>query len=152
MSPTIKFTYLIGALKGEAHKLVQGFEVNDQNYTIVINLLTEKFENKDKRKRTLVQELLDINLPHHSLKEISLFHDNLCRVTRCLKPLAKLDEADWLIREMILRKLPIETQKFLFGKFQTTYLSSDQIVLGLSNLIEMLEAGPKVVREEKTDK
>ena len=140
----IKFTYLRGALKGDALKIVQGFEVNEANYTEVIKLLNEKFEDKDKRKRLLVHELMDISIHNHNLKELSRFYDNTCRILRCLKSLVNVDEADWFLKEMILRKLPADSQNFLFGHYKTTYLTTNQIISGLAKLIEILEAGPKV--------
>ena len=91
LTKTIKFTYLIGALRGEAKKLVQGFEVNGDNYDAVIKLLKERYEDKRRRIRILTDELLELTLSHHNVKEISLFHENLFRIGQCLRPLLDYD-------------------------------------------------------------
>ena len=150
LTSAIKFTHLRGALKGDAAQLIQGFELNDDNYTQVIDLLKKKYEDPNKTKRVLIHQLLDLQLSQHNLKEINIFHDNLQKILRSLTSLVQVNEAEWILKEILLRKLPRETQNFLYNLYKTSYLTVKQIKDGLYNLIELLEANPEKGKTKET--
>lgn len=137
---TIKFAHLKGSVKGEPARLIQGFELTEKNYLEAVKILKERYEDKDKNKRLLTFQLMDLKTPRHDLNEIRQFRDDLVTLQRSLKAYVDIDGAEWLIKEMLLRKIPHETRDFLYQLYKTPYMSSEQIVKGLGDLINLMES------------
>ena len=70
---TLKFVYLDNAIKGKAKKVIQGYQVIATNYPIIVDQLKKHYENPDRVRRNLCQQLDGLKRPRHDGKELREF-------------------------------------------------------------------------------
>lgn len=108
-----KFHYLQSALKGEALKVIDSLEINDQNYSVAIDLLTKRFENKKHAIRGHMKnifELQSVNRESHSA--LRNFLDTFQKHYRCLLNLGEpIESSKTVLIYLLLSKLDNSTKR-----------------------------------------
>lgn len=148
LTKTIQFHHLKGALTGEASNLIQGFSITDDNYDAAITLLKEKYDDPKRTKRLLIRQLIHMKSPRYCWREIHAFHEEFTKLKRSLESLVSFTSDSWLCEELLIEKLPAEAKEYLFNKYDTPYLSLDQLTKGLVKLIGILEVHPSNLNKE----
>ena len=85
-----KFTYLVGQLRGEALKTVQGIIPSEQNYSVLETTLKENFGKPRRIIRAHVLNILKLPKPTQSASSIRNFYNSLMGDIRSLQAL-KID-------------------------------------------------------------
>ena len=109
--PTIqKFSYLRGALKGEAKTTIDGLSLTVDNYETAKKLLHSRFGGKEKIIFNHVQDLLALSVTQHpTVKQLWDFHDKLQIHIRSLASLGIGGETYGVIlTPVVLSRLPME--------------------------------------------
>lgn len=108
-----KFYYLLDCLEGEARKVLECLEITRDNYTVALDLLEKRFQNKPVIIQTHIRTLVDatsVNKQNSSsLRNLS---DTLERHIRALRTLGEpVDTWDRLLIFLMVRKLDNITRK-----------------------------------------
>ena len=89
-----KLSYLRAQLKGEASKVIAGFQLTNPNYNHSVALLHERFGQPYKQIEAHMQALINIPTPKQSYSSLWEFHDNIESHIRSLNSLGK-KEVSW---------------------------------------------------------
>lgn len=102
-----KLHYLITHLRGDAHRAVEGYQVSDANYDIIVGVLKRRFGDQENIIRALHQELKDLPKVHREtgLKGVRNTFESIQRVCRQMEALGVSTE-NRQIRQVIEEKVP----------------------------------------------
>lgn len=143
-----KLAYLNSKLTGAAAAAVAGLAVTDANYTVAINLLTERFGQDSIVKNALFAKLRNLRLTTTTTKDLRSTLDTIERILRQLESLNQ-DVEQAVLVDMIRCKLPSETllemQKLKQPGQDWTVA---QIRTTLSHVIVAQEEVQRVVQEQ----
>ncbi|VDI29698.1 Hypothetical predicted protein [Mytilus galloprovincialis] len=138
-----KFNYLWSKLQGEAKRAVSGLTLSSDNYSLAINILAERFGNKQDVIDIHYNQLINLPTPSNKISSLRDFIDKFNRHIRSLEVL-KQDVNQDVFVSIIRSKLPedvllqLEIQKGAKAKWK------------ISSLCEKLQ--DYVVAREKSDK
>lgn len=142
VSEITKLDFLLSNLEGEALKLVESYQVNEDNYTVVWNVLEKRFENK----KLLVNAQLQILFNQKPVKQESAqaIKGLLDTTNQCIENLKNLnvDVSGWdpLLIFMITERMPAET----FSLWEQNNTSTSELPK-FESLAEFLESRFHVV-------
>ena len=136
---SVKFSFLKSALKGTSAKLIAGFSVTQANYEEAKALLVKQYKDNGRIARKLSGQLLDLKSPGHCHRDLSDFKIGYEQILRSLRPYHKVSDASWLVLEILIRKVSVETRTFLFQHHGQQYFSLEEFDEGLDVLISLLE-------------
>lgn len=100
-----KFSYLQSKVVGEARGAIAGLALSNENYEVAINLLSERYGNKQEIVDLHYSKLINIPPPKNKKSDLRHFLDTVERHLRSLEVLKKKIEQDVFI-SMIKSKLP----------------------------------------------
>ena len=63
-----KFIYLAQSLEGEPKEMISGLAITDDNYTIAVHILRERYDNATKQTNVLLQKFHSLPTPKHNLR------------------------------------------------------------------------------------
>ena len=135
----LKFTYLRHSLHGPAAKAIEGFRTTSKDYQLAIHTLEEDFANKEKVKRVIIDRLLDLEPPRNTVEDLINFKSEFRSAMRMLEQHADVKETEFLLQQVIQRRLPTEVEQFIMQRENTQYLGVKQISEGLQFYIEMMK-------------
>ena len=136
---SVKFSFLKSALKGTSAKLIAGFSVTKANYEEAKALLVKQYKDDGRIARKLSGQLLDLKSPGHCHRDLSDFKIGYEQILRSLRPYHNVNDASWLVLEILIRKVSVETRTFLFQHHGQQYFSLEEFDEGLDVLISLLE-------------
>ena len=136
---SVKFSFLKSALKGTSAKLIAGFSVTQANYEEAKSLLVKQYKDDGRIARKLSGQLLDLKSPGHCHRDLSDLKIGYEQILRSLRPYHKVSDASWLMLEILIRKVSVETRTFLFQHHGQQYFSLEEFDEGLDGLISLLE-------------
>ena len=137
---SVKFTYLRNALRGPSARLISGFSITAENYDEAKQLLLDHYQDSKRIKRRLIYQLLDLKSPPHGYKDLSEYRVKYNQVLRSLKAYENVETSEWLIVEVLLKKLSKETQMLLFNHHKTQFFSFGDFDETLKVLVDLLES------------
>ena len=111
---SVKFSYLKSALKGTSAKIIAGFSVTQANYEEAKALLVKQYKDDGRIAQKLSGQLLDLKSPGHCHRDLSDFKIGYEQILRSLRPYHKVCDASWLVLEILIHKVSVETRTFLF--------------------------------------
>ena len=65
-----KFIYLAQSLEGEPKEMISGLAITDDNYTIAVHILRERYDNATKQTNVLLQKFHSLPTPKHIPKDL----------------------------------------------------------------------------------
>jgi len=132
LSGVEKFAYLKGQLSGEALSTIAGLSLTNGNYTVAMELLNERYGDKNTLIRAHVRELLSLeSVPNNQSVKFRAFLDKIQVQTRSLETLGVVKDAYGIfLTEIILSRIPYQL-KLTFAKRD----ASDQTLDALISLL-----------------
>ena len=109
------------------------------NYEEAKSLLVKQYKDDGRIARKLSGQLLDLKSPGHCHRDLSDFKIGYEQILRSLRPYHKVSDASWLVLEILIRKVSVETRTFLFQHHGQQYFSLEEFDEGLGVLISLLE-------------
>ena len=149
LTDVVKFATLRNYLTDRAFRSIEGLAVTNSNYNIAIKTLKDCFHNTDKLLSRLVRELNDLPVPRHAHDELLDFKLRYEKLLAQINHLERQDTSTRLFREILIKKLPSETFKILFNKYNTYHFSVDQISEGLTRIVDLMERCKEQPRSER---
>ena len=136
-----KLSYLRAQLKGEASKVIAGFQLTNTNYTHSVTLLQERFGQPHKQIDAHMQALINLPIPNQPHSSLHKFHDTIKSHIRSLASLGKKEDSyGSLLVSIILEKLPGKIKQNLtwaHGKQEWTVSELQSAILNELFIIEM---------------
>ncbi|XP_071057038.1 uncharacterized protein [Onthophagus taurus] len=113
LNKTQKFYYLRSCLKGEASYVIDSLEASDNNYTVAIELLKNRFENKRIIVQAHIRELYEYSpVQRESHVHLRKLIDHYQKHIRSLKTLGQPTEYwDTLLIHLISNKIDTKTKR-----------------------------------------
>ena len=68
-----KFIYLAQSLEGEPKEMISGLAITDDNYTIAVHILRDRYDNASKQTNVLLQKFHLWPTPKHNPKDLRNF-------------------------------------------------------------------------------
>ena len=134
-----KMTYLRSSLFGPALELIAGYQTSRASYVEAVQALKDSYADDDRIKQHLCHLLLDMKPSAYNLKELTSYLNEYQSIIRNLKQyVPNVQESNWLLQEMLLRKLPSEVEALLFSKLNKHYFSVDEVEQGIKDAIQHL--------------
>ena len=122
-----KMNYLCGLLKGEAARVIQGLPLSARNYKRAINLLKERFGQKQVLINAHMDALLKIAVARNDVKKLRSLYDACEGYIHGLESLDVYPESygDLLI-PIVMKKLPEEVRRIMLRSHdETTWTLAD---------------------------
>ena len=65
--------YLAQSLEGEPKEMISGLAITDDNYTIAVHILRERYDKANKQTNVLLQKFHSLPTPKHNPKDLRNF-------------------------------------------------------------------------------
>ena len=109
-----KMNYLKSFLKGDAERAINGFSLSNDNYVAAVQLLKERFGQKQTLINAYMEALWKIPNANGEVKKLRTFYDTMESYIRGLEALDVPSESyGCLLLPMLLRKIPEEVRREL---------------------------------------
>ena len=122
-----KMNYLCGLLKGEAARVIQGLPLSESNYKRAVDLLKERFGQKQVLINAHMDALLKIPVATNDVKKLRSLYDACEGYIHGLESLGVYPESygDLLI-PIVMKKLPEEVRRIMLRSHdETTWTLAD---------------------------
>ncbi|XP_073955674.1 uncharacterized protein [Choristoneura fumiferana] len=144
ISDAVKLHYLLSCLTGEARSMVSHLQLTNDNFTVAMDILTRRYENR----RVLIDRFVDIimGLPQiHARSDIrTLFLTPLISAQSALNNLdLPMKDCDYVFVSIVVRKLKGELRTLFERKYGNL-----QTLPTLNDLILFLEEHARCVETE----
>jgi len=103
-----KFSYLKGALRGSASMAIAGISVTNENYNVAIQLLKEKFGNKESIIEALYAKLQHLPTSSNRFSDIKHTYEVIERLLRQLESQGEVVNQQKMLIHQLLSKFPFE--------------------------------------------
>ena len=132
-----KFSYLKDALQGEAERRLHGFRGVDNEYDEAIKLLEEAYANPRELKRDLARRITDLSAPTMDPQSLTTFQIDFHGAMKQLRGYDKdVDTYDFLLADILTRKLPQKFKDFLFNLYKKSDYSTQELYNGIRDYVK----------------
>ena len=133
-----KFIYLAQSLEGEPKEMISGLAITDENYSIAIHILRERYDDASRQTHVLLQKFHTLPTPKHNPKDLRNFLTEYRKVKTLLSHVLDFQQSELLIKSTLVRKLEFQT----FDKICDLYVTHDftlkQMETGIQHIIDKL--------------
>ena len=112
LSDIDKFNYLKSKLDGEASRAIAGLALSNENYSVAIQILKERFGNRQDIIDLHYNKLINLKQANDTVKSLRKFHDTVLKHLRSLEVLGQ-DINQEIFVSMIKLKLPSDVIRHL---------------------------------------
>ncbi|XP_064080675.1 uncharacterized protein LOC135197545 [Macrobrachium nipponense] len=139
ISDVIKFSILRASLRDNAFKAIEGLLVTNANYSVAIQTLKEKYDNKEKLKRRLMSKLTHLVPPSHTIEDLNTFKLEYEIILQMSTLNLDVEAMNPIFSSIICEKLSPKTRKAIANKHNSMSLDLKQISSGLKYVCELME-------------
>jgi hypothetical protein len=141
LSNTEKMYYLTGSLVGEPKSLIQHLSITGDNYSVAIDLLNSRYNNKRLLADRLLRNLLSVaNVGSKNLSGLKLFLNTLSESTKALEKMNfPVDSWSYLLFYINFQKLDSNMRKHFEDKV------ADKDLPTFADLIKFLETEIRIL-------
>ncbi|KAH7676027.1 Pao retrotransposon peptidase family protein [Aphelenchoides avenae] len=141
LAPRHKLQYLLQFLRGEPYQLANNYQLTDDNYFAVVNLLEERYGNVDMIRNLLMADLIALRPPSQAVSDLRRFYGDAQRVTTELNQLGDDVDSNRLYEQTLMSKLPTQLKMELIRNSDyATQKTASSILKGLNHYILVLES------------
>ena len=109
LEKTTKFIYLVQSLEGEPKEMINGLAINDDNYTVALYILRDRYANESKQTNVLMQKFHTMSTPKHNPKDLRVFLTEYRKIKHQLSRVLDFQASELVIKSIVVRKLPFQT-------------------------------------------
>ena len=113
-----KFIYLVQSLEGEPKEMISGLAINDDNYSIAIHILRDRYNDASRQTHVLLQKFHTLPTPKHTPRN---FLTEYRKVKTQLSHVVDFQQSELIIKSTLVRKLAFQT----FDKICDLYVTHD---------------------------
>ena len=140
--------YLAQSLKGEPKEMISGLAITDDNYSIAIHILKDRYDNATRQTHVLLQKFHTLPTPKHNPKDLRNFLTEYRKVKTQLAHVLDFQQSELVIKSTLVRKLTFQT----FNKICDFYVMHDftlkQMETGIQHIIDKLEQAALALGEK----
>ena len=120
----------------------------DDNYTIAVHILRDRYANAIKRTNVLLQKFHSLPTPKHNPKDLQNFLTEYRKIKTQLSHVLDFQQSELVIKSILIRKLAFKT----FDKIGDIYITHDftlkQMETGIQHIIDKLEQATLALGEK----
>ena len=139
LEKTTKFIYLVQSLEGEPKEMISGLAINDDNYTVALYILRDRYANESKQTNVLMQKFHTMSTPKHNSKDLRVFLTEYSKIKHQLSRVLDLQASELVIKLIVVRKLPFQTFDRICDIYVTHNLTLEQMETGIQHIVDKLE-------------
>ena len=106
LEKTTKFIYLVQSLEGEPKEMINGLAITDDNYTVALYILRDRYANESKQTNVLMQKFHTMPTPKHNPKDLRVFLTVYRKIKHQLSRVLDFRQSELVIKSIVVRKLP----------------------------------------------
>ena len=152
LEKTTKFIYLVQSLEGEPKEMISGLAITDDNYTVALYILRDRYANESKQTNVLMQKFHAMSTPKHNAKDLRVFLTEYRKIKHQLTRVLNFQASELVIKSIVVSKLPFQT----FGRICDIYVTHDftleQMETGIQHIVNKLEQAVLALAEGATIK
>ena len=134
-----KFIFLAQSLEGEPKEMISGLAITDDNYSIPIHILRDRYDDASRQTHVLLQKFHTLPTPKHNPKDLQNFLTEYRKVKTQLSHVLDFQQSELVIKSTLVCKLTFQT----FDKICDLYVTHDftlkQMEMGIQHIIDKLE-------------
>ena len=104
----VKYSYLKGALRGSAASVIAGISITNEGYDVVIQILQERFGNKEVIIEALYAKLQRLPTASNKFSDIKYTYDVIERLLRQLEAQGEIVNQQKMLIHQLLSKFHLE--------------------------------------------
>ena len=143
-----KFIYLAQSLEGEPKEMISGLTITDENYSIAIHILRDRYDNATKQTNVLLQKFHLLPTPKHNPKDLRNFLTEYRKIKTQLAHALDFQQSELDIESTLVRKLAFQT----FDKICDLYVTHDFTLKQMEMGIQHISAPKSFYLEAKNAK
>ena len=139
LEKTTKFIYLVQSLEGEPKEMISGLAINDDNYTVALYILRDRYANESKQTNVLMQKFHTMSTPKHNSKDLRVFLTEYRKIKHQLSRVLDFQASELVIKSIVVRKLPFQTFDRICDIYVTHDFTLEQMETGIQHIVDKLE-------------
>ena len=152
LEKTTKFIYLVQSLEGEPKEMLNGLAINDDNYTVALYILRDRYANESKQTNVLMQKFHTMSTPKHIPKDLRVFLTECRKTKHQLSRVLDLQASELVIKSIVVRKLPFQTFDRICDIYVTHDFTLEHMETGIQHIVDKLEQAVLALAEGATIK
>ena len=98
-----KFIYLAQSLEGEPKEMMSGLAITDDNYSIAVHILRERYDNATKQFNVLLQKFHSLPTPKHNPTDLRNFLTEYRKVKTQLAHVLDFQQSESVMKSTLVR-------------------------------------------------
>ena len=139
LEKTTKFIYLVQSLEGEPKEMISGLAINDDNYTVALYILRDRYANESKQTNVLMQKFHTMWTPKHNSKDLHVFLTEYRKIKHQLSRVLDFQASELVIKSIVVRKLPFQTFDRICDIYVTHDFTLEQMETGIQHIVDKLK-------------
>ena len=91
---------MVQSLEGEPKEMISGLAITDDNYTVALYILRDRYANESKQTNVLMQKFHAMSTPKHNPKDLHVFLTEYRKIKHQLTRVL-----DFQVSELVLSQL-----------------------------------------------
>ena len=135
----LKFNFLLSSLQNEPLEIAKTLPVTDYNYDLVIKMLKDRYEQKDRLLDRLLMSLQTLQTPAHKAKELFAFFTKYTAIVSQYEHKTGNLMDERVVISLVLSKLTSETRRFIQNHHKKTTFTLNEMGEALQFLVDSFE-------------
>ena len=152
LEKTTKFIHLVQSLEGEPKEMINGLAITDDNYTVALYILRDRYANESKQTNVLMQKFHTMSTPKHNSKDLRVFLTEYPKIKHQLTRVLDFQASELVIKSIVVRKLPFQTFDRICDIYVTCDFTLEQMETGIQHIVDKLEQAVLALAEGATIK
>ena len=137
LEKTTKFIYLAQSLEGEPKEMISGLARTEDNYSVALYILKQRYANESKQTNVLIQRFHDMSTPKH--KDLRVFLTEYRKIKHQLSRVVDFQANELVIKSVVVHKLPFQIFDRICDIYVTHDFSLEQMETGIQHIVDKLE-------------
>ena len=152
LKKTTKFIYLVQSLEGEPKEMINGLAITDDNYSVALYILRDRYANESKQTNVLTQKFHTMSTPKHNPKDLRVFLTEYRKIKHQLSRVLDFQASELVIKSVVVHKLPFQTFDRICDIYVTYDFTLEQMETGIQHIVDKLEQAVLALAEGTTIK
>ena len=119
--------------------MISGLAINDDNYSVALYILRDRYANESKQTNVLMQEFHTMSTPKHNSKDLRVFLTEYRKIKHQLSRVLDFQASELVIKSIVVRKLPFQTFDRICDIYVTHDFTLEQMETGIQHIVDKLE-------------
>ena len=143
-----KFIYLAQSLEGEPKEMISSLAITDDNYTIAVHILRDRYDDASKQTNVLLQKFHSLPTPKHNPKDLRNFLTEHRKIKTQLSHVLDFQQSELVVKSTLVHKLAFQTFDKICDMYVTHDFTLKQMETGIQHIIDKLEQATLALGEK----